>query len=117
MQSVVVLPVEQITDWVSFHSVFRRVFGFPEFYGCNMNAWIDCMTSLDAPNDGLTAITVENGGMLTLRVDHAFEFKKRCPEQFDALIECSAFVNYRRVEVGEPPILALLLIGFALQSR
>jgi hypothetical protein len=42
-----------------------------------------------------------------------FEFKKRCPDQYDALIQCSAFVNYRRVEIGEPLVLALLLIGSA----
>ena len=61
MQSVVTLPAEEITDWASFHSVCKRLFGFPDFYGRNMDAWIDCMTSLDNPRDGLTAVTVSAG--------------------------------------------------------
>lgn len=35
------LPTERITDWESFHEVCREVFGFPDFYGMNMDAWID----------------------------------------------------------------------------
>lgn len=98
-------------DWPSFHEVFQRALGFPDFYGRNMDAWIDCMTSVDAPSDGLTTITVQPGEILVLRVDQPFDFRRRCPEQYDALIECTAFVNYRRVETGEFPALALLLVG------
>jgi hypothetical protein len=105
------IPVNNIVDWPSFHSVFQRVLGFPDFYGRNMDAWIDCMTSVDAPSDGLTTITVPAGEVLVLRIDEPFEFRRRCPEQYDALIECTAFVNYRRVEVGQPPVLAILLVG------
>jgi RNAse (barnase) inhibitor barstar len=43
------IRARNISDWKSFHAEFRRVFGFPEFYGHNMDAWIDCMTSLDEP--------------------------------------------------------------------
>ena len=47
--TVVRLDCDRITDWDSFHAVFAEVFGFPNFYGRNMNAWIDCMTYLDDP--------------------------------------------------------------------
>jgi len=46
---IVTVPVEKITDWPSFHDVFHETLGFPKFYGRNMNAWIDCMTSIDTP--------------------------------------------------------------------
>jgi RNAse (barnase) inhibitor barstar len=115
MQSTIKLPVEEITDWPTFHMVFQRTFGFPDFYGRNMDAWVDCMTSLDTHDDGLTTITLSPGEMLILRVDHAFEFRQRCPEQYNALIECCAFVNYRRVERGESPVLGLLLVGLPSQ--
>ena len=49
---VVRIPTSEIVDWESFHSVFQRVLGFPEFYGRNMNAWIDCLTSADSLDDG-----------------------------------------------------------------
>lgn len=108
MGPVITIPVERITDWPSFHDVFAQALGFPDFYGRNMDAWIDCMTYLD---DGLTTVTVPPGEVLHLRIDNPFEFKRRCPELYDALIECSAFVNYRRTVLGDPPVLALLLNG------
>jgi hypothetical protein len=76
-----------------------------------MDAWNDCMTSLDAPENGMSSVTVPRGGLVILAIDAADDFKKRCPEQYDALIEGSAFVNYRRMEIGEPPVIALRLSG------
>jgi hypothetical protein len=70
------------------------------------------MTYLDDPDSGMSGVTVEKGGLVVIRVENASAFKKRCPEQYDALVECAAFVNYRRVDVGESPILALMLIGY-----
>ena len=49
------------------------------------------------------------GQSLPLVVEHAQGFKARCPELFADLVECAAFVNWRRVEAGEPPVLALAL--------
>ena len=43
--------------------------------------------------------------------DWPFAFKKRCPEQYDALVECSAFVNFRRTQIGKTPVIALLPNG------
>ena len=45
--AVLEVDCRQITDWDSFHDVFARACGFPDFYGRNLNAWIDCMTYLD----------------------------------------------------------------------
>ncbi len=109
---IVNIPVEKITDWASFHAVFKQTLGFPSFYGCNMNAWIDCMTSVDSAEDRMSTVTVEPGGLLVLKIDDPCSLGKRCPEQDDALIECTAFVNYRRTEIGEKPVLALLLDGW-----
>jgi hypothetical protein len=97
----------KIKDWDSFHDLFSEVFGFPGFYGRNMDAWNDCMTSLDAPEDALSSVHVEAGEMLVLCIAGADGLKKRCPEILDALVECSAFVNWRRIEKGEPAVLAL----------
>ena len=108
---IVAVPVDQINDWPTFHEVFQRAFGFPEFYGRNMDAWNDCMTSLDTPEDGMSTVTVPRGGLIILAIDRADDFKRRCPEQYDALIECSAFVNHRRVEIGAQPVIALRLSG------
>ncbi|MDP1914410.1 barstar family protein [Brevundimonas sp.] len=109
--TLVVIPAELIVDWDSFHDVFADVLGFPSFYGRNMDAWIDCMTSADEPREKMLVRAVDPGGLLTLQIDEAAAFAARCPEQFNALVECTAFVNYRRIEVGGKPVLSLLLSG------
>jgi hypothetical protein len=101
------LDTRRITNWDSFHSVFAETFGFPDFYGRNMNAWIDCMTCLDAPADGMTTVHAPAGHVLVLQLEHAKDFALRCPDQYAAIVECSAFVNWRRMELGHEPVLAL----------
>lgn len=104
---IVTIDSRQITGWETFHSVFQAAFGFPDFYGRNMDAWIDCMTSLDAPDDGMTSMCVPEGHALTLQLEHVDDFSRRCPEQYEAIIDCAAFVNWRRIEQGQPAVLAL----------
>ncbi len=96
-----------LRDWKSFHLEFFRVFGFPAFYGKNMDAWIDCMTSLDKPEDGMSTVHCAPGGILTLELNNASDFAKCCPEQYRALVQCAQFVNTRRIEVGKTAVLAL----------
>jgi hypothetical protein len=107
MASKISLDCKNIRDWPSFHEEFARVFGFPDFYGKNMSAWIDCLTSLDAPEDGMSSVHCESGSFLTLELENVKPFADRCPEQYKALIECAAFVNWRRIEIGDSAILAL----------
>jgi hypothetical protein len=97
----------RIHDWETFHNEFANTFGFPDFYGRNMNAWIDCMTSLDQPEDGMTSIHAEPGKTLTLQLENVAPFRENHPELYAAIIECAAFVNWRRLEVGEPAVLSI----------
>jgi hypothetical protein len=101
---VIRLDAARFRDWDSFHSVFASTLGFPAFYGRNMDAWIDCMTSLDAPEGGMTAVYGSASDPVVLQVDHADAVPK---EIFEALVECAAFVNWRRLEAGKPAILML----------
>jgi hypothetical protein len=109
---IIKIPVDQINDWDSFHSVFQSTLGFPDFYGRNMDAWNDCMTYVDDPPSGMTSVSVREGEVLVLRIDGAPDFRHRCPEQSEALVECSAFVNFRRMERGAAPVIALMLNGW-----
>ena len=98
--------MSQISDWDAFHDTFAATLGFPGFYGRNMDAWIDCITSADQ-DDGMTAVTVAAGDVLTLQLEDCNTFRARCPDIYAKLIECAAFVNWRRIEVGERAIVAL----------
>ena len=104
---VVVIPGDEITDWETFHAVFARVLGFPDFYGRNMNGWIDCLTHLDEPGDGMSNVVLRDNDILTLQLDGAGSLRSRCPEEFDALVSAAAFVNWRRIEQGRRPVIAL----------
>lgn len=107
MTKNVSIDASRITDWDSFHDTFAETFGFPGFYGRNMDAWNDCMTYLDDPDAGMSSIHVAPGDVVVLCISAVTEFRKRCPEIYDALIECSSFVNYRRIERDAPAVLAL----------
>jgi RNAse (barnase) inhibitor barstar len=77
------IDTARITDQNSFHAVFAEIFGFPSYYGKNMDAWIDCMSDEIA------------GTIILLDLKRAEEFKQRLPDVFESIIKCSAFVNQR----------------------
>ena len=99
----------EIVDWTTFHEVFQRKLGFPHFYGGNMNAWIDCLFSIDDPDAGMTEIVVASDELAVLEITGVKALRDRCPEQYAALVECSAFVNYSRIEAGKRSVLSLML--------
>jgi len=98
------INARHIRDWDSFHDIFARSLGFPDFYGRNMNAWIDCMTYLDDPQSGMTSVHGTATDVVVLILENVASIPR---EVYDALVECTAFVNWRRIDLGEAAILAL----------
>lgn len=86
----------RLKDWDSFHDYFSSEFDFPDYYGRNMNAWNDCMS------DHCYSV-----GPVSLHIDHASDFKKANEESFNALVECSGFINWRATKDGADPLLVL----------
>jgi len=103
------LKTNEITDWTTFHSVCKQAMGFPDFYGNNMNAWIDCLTYLDE-DDQMTKFTLAENERLEIEISETIQFKTQTPEIYDALITCSAFVNQRYLEQGKQPKLSLIFL-------
>lgn len=95
----VVIDTREINDSSTFHEVFKERMGFPEFYGRNMDAWIDCMGCDDSPEAAMSTIRLKAGQKLILHLEHAVDFNRRCPELFNHLVDCTDFVNSRR---GQP---------------
>lgn len=102
-----ILDTSTITDWISFHAACKVAFGFPDFYGANMNAWIDCLSYL-GEGDGLSRFHLSPGEMLTIEIRGAEDFVTRCPEQALALMTATAAINQRCEADGKPPMLLLL---------
>lgn len=65
------------------------------------------MSSLSDPDDAMTQIHCEKGKMLTIELNDIKKIKEDLPEIYSAIIECSAFVNWRLIEIGEQPVLGL----------
>jgi RNAse (barnase) inhibitor barstar len=103
------LPTEKITNWQTFHQVCRDVFGFPDFYGMNMNAWIDCLTYIDE-EDGMSTVHVAPGEHLTIEVRHTKQFQSQVPDIFVAFLDSVAIVNQRHIADGKSPMLALIFL-------
>lgn len=103
------LDAESITGWQSFHEICREAFGFPDFYGMNMNAWIDCLSDLDE-GDGMSRFHLAEGEVLNIEVPTVESFNARLPEIFAALVESSAAVNRRYLEAGKSPALSLIFL-------
>jgi hypothetical protein len=108
--AIVRLETSLITDWNSFHTTCSEAFGFPGFYGMNMNAWMDCLTYLDE-GDGMSRFHLAPGEKLNIEITDTELFGSRLPETFSALIHCTAFVNDRYVAVGKSPLLSLVFLG------
>jgi len=100
----------RISDWNSFHEVFSEVMGFPDFYGKNNNAWIDCMSYIDDKDAGMSKVTVKSGESLTITVSGTEKATNSAAEVFLGFMEIVAAVNQRFIEVGSETRLGVVAI-------
>jgi Barstar (barnase inhibitor) len=101
---IVRIDASQLRDWDAFHTIFASAFGFPDFYGRNMNAWIDCMTDLGHPENGMTTVHGSETDPVVVNLTNT----DRAPKEIlDALVDCAASVNRRSIDAGEPVVLIL----------
>ena len=106
---VVRIDGAKITVWASFHLVCKEAFGFPSFYGGNMDAFNDCLTYIDE-GDGMSQIKLSEDETLTIEVTDSGDFKKRLPEIARALFTAIEHLNDRFAERGKEPRIALRMI-------
>lgn len=89
-----------------FHNTMKALFGFPDFYGNNMHALIDCLTSLRYPKDGMTSVTLEKNEVLLLEVNN-LNYKNH--EVVVALFSSIQYVNYRCTHLKDKESIIILL--------
>jgi hypothetical protein len=96
-----------IHDWDSFHDQCAAAFGFPAFYGRNMDAWIDCLSSV-RDGDGMSRFAIGPRETLVVEVLDTESFSRHSPEILKEFVECTGFVNRRYATAEEmPPLLVL----------
>lgn len=94
----VTIDFNKIANWESFHSVFSEVMGFPDFYGNNNNAWIDCMSYIDDKESGMSQVTVGSGESLEFVILGTEQVTETAPGVFMGFMEIVAAVNQRYIE-------------------
>ena len=104
---MVTLETASIKDWDSFHTESTKAFGFPAFYGRNLNAWIDCLTYL-TEGDGMSCFTLGPAEVLSIVLADYERFAATQPAICRALRESVAAVNQRYVAAGDIARLVLV---------
>ena len=99
---------EAIKDWKSFHAECKEAFGFPDFYGNTMDAWVDCLSYL-RDDEGMSAIQLKPDETLQIELVNAEAMRKNAPDILDEMRFCIDGINERYEDYGEKPALALVL--------
>lgn len=104
---IIRVDARRLTDATNLHAALSEAFGFPADYGNNLDALVDCLTHLDDLQAGMSRVQLHPGQVVLLVLDHVNGQSKRQEPQIRVLQEVAAFVNWRRLEKGQAPILAL----------
>ena len=104
----VTLDGAAITDWQAFHAQSKAVFGFPDFYGNSMDAWVDCLSYL-RDDDCMSTIRLRPDEVLQIDILHATAWRAAQPDMLDEVLYCIAGINERYEDYGELPALKVNL--------
>lgn len=107
--AVVRIDSKTIYDWDSFHTTCKVAFGFPDFYGMNLNAFIDCLSYFDE-GDGISNIVLDPNEILHIEVLESHDFKSRLPDVFEGFADSVDFINRRFVEDGKKEKIDLVML-------
>ena len=107
---IIHIDARKLTDAAGLHASLSEALGFPATYGKNLDALIDCLSDLDNPSTGMTKVHVFPGQTALLAISHLDQTGKNAAKvktQMQALNDVVAFVNFRRLEKKQPPLLAV----------
>ena len=100
------IDFSEITELESMHILLKEKLGFPDFYGKNLNALIDCLSSVRYPNDEMMNVSVDKDNMLSLVI-------KSFPLEDNILLNhfftAIQSVNKRYVTRNESPPIGLII--------
>ncbi len=106
----VIIDFTKIKDLETFHVAFNETLGFPQFQGNNLDAWIDCMSSIDDPDAVPSSITMSPDESLEMIIIGTEIALKNCPDVFNAFLEGTASVNQRFLKKRSKTILKIIFV-------
>ncbi len=87
------------------HDVLFEKFEFTDFYGRNISALIDCLSSLRYPEDEMIGINLAKDEVLTIKIKFMSNLNDFCLNHFLVAIE-----NVNRFEKSRDRIPSIVLI-------
>jgi RNAse (barnase) inhibitor barstar len=103
---IVRIDAKRFSDAAGLLAAISEAFGFPANYGKNLDALVDCLTDLDDPKAAMSKIQLLPGQLALIVIENA-DAKGKQAAQMTALIDAIAFVNWRRLERGQGPVLSI----------
>jgi len=103
---IVRIDARRLTDSAALVAALTEAFGLPPGTGKNLDAVVDCLTELDNPKAAMSRVHVFPGQLALVALDHV-EAKPKTAAQVKTLGDVVAYVNWRRLEKRQPPVVAL----------
>ncbi|GLS24608.1 barstar family protein [Marinibactrum halimedae] len=98
------LNLLQIKTMDEFYDEISNLFGFPDFFGRNIDALIDCLFSLRYPEDEMTNVHLMDSEFMLLEVYGISSVDQKIR---DTLIFAVEFANAKNNEKGNDPVIIL----------
>ena len=96
-------------SWDAFHTQCAEAFGFPDFYGRNSNARIDCVSDMRI-DSRMSKFLLGSGQVLQIELANSDTVRKTAPGVFDGFLDVITAVNQRGRESGYGPLLSIVLV-------
>lgn len=98
-----------LSDWDAFHTESQKIFGFPDFYGRNMSAWIDCLSYL-RDDESMSKFRLKPDETLVIELHDSALLQQKSPEIAEELAFCVSAINERYDDYGEKAALVLRMM-------
>ncbi len=100
------IDFNDIKSLEEMHELLMTKLMLPSFYGKNVNALIDCLSSLRHPEDEMTGISLGEDEILTINIKGLSKVNEICLKHFLISIEN---VNMRETSMEKLPSIRLVL--------
>jgi hypothetical protein len=106
IKAIIELDFSKIKDVEHLYEVLAEKIGFPDSYGKNADAVIDCLFGLRYPEEGMTKISLDTTEKIIIQTKNITSAQQKTRETLIFIIE---FVNYK-CQFKETPASILLLL-------
>ena len=102
------IDLSRLPSLEALHADLHTLFGFPDFYGHNYAALVDCLSSVPYPEDHMTTVSLNpDSPFLDITLQGLFSAPR---EVANTLLSACEAVNQRQMANQLPPFIRITLI-------